>query len=136
MKRCPECGEEKPVGEFPRNRNTSDGLAFYCKPCHNQKGRESRIRNNGSTSAYHRKARYGITAAEVTALLAGQGGECPICRTRPPNHVDHDHATSEVRGILCFACNGGLGLFKDNPIWLLRAVIYLLSRDDLKRKAS
>jgi Recombination endonuclease VII len=136
MKRCPGCGEEKTFEEFPRNKNSRDGLAFYCKPCRNQRGRESRIRNDGSTSAYHLKHRYGITMEEVEALLAAQGGACPICRARPPTHVDHDHTTGQVRGILCFGCNGGLGQFQDNVNWLIRAVIYLLGRDYLNKEAS
>lgn len=32
-KRCPRCGEAKPVSDFYRNRRTKDGLAAYCKVC-------------------------------------------------------------------------------------------------------
>jgi hypothetical protein len=111
-----------------------DGLAFYCKICHNQKGKESRDRINGSASAYHRKHRYGITSEEVVAILAAQGDKCPICLTRPPMHLDHE--TGEVRGILCFGCNGGLGQFQDNTAWLSRAVIYLEDRGSLLKEPS
>ncbi|MEU8007743.1 endonuclease domain-containing protein [Catellatospora sp. NPDC049111] len=40
-------------------------------------------------------------------------------------HVDHDHEFGNVRGILCFNCNGGLGQFKDNEQSLARAIEYL-----------
>jgi hypothetical protein len=46
-------------------------------------------------------------AAEVyTRLLAEQGGECAIhgCPRRPKTrafHIDHNHATGQVRGLLC-----------------------------------
>ncbi|GAA2386324.1 hypothetical protein Cme02nite_67290 [Catellatospora methionotrophica] len=42
-----------------------------------------------------------------------------------PEHVDHDHEFGNVRGILCFNCNGGLGQFKDNEQSLARAIEYL-----------
>jgi hypothetical protein len=40
---------------------------------------------------------------------------------RTPEHVDHDHATGMVRGILCFNGNGGPGQFRDNPEFLATA---------------
>ena len=33
MKRCPRCGQERPVSEYGLNRARVDGLAAYCKPC-------------------------------------------------------------------------------------------------------
>ena len=51
-----------------------------------------------------------ITANELIyeALLTAQGGVCAICGKPPKTrrlHVDHDHQTGRVRGLLCFTCN-------------------------------
>ena len=124
-KRCPSCGETKPLDDFPRNKRSPDGRAFYCKPCHNRKGRESRERRHGSTRSYHLKARYGISAEDAARMLDEQSGLCAICREQPAEHVDHDHATGQVRSLLCFNCNGGLGQFKDNASNLRKAADYL-----------
>lgn len=40
-------------------------------------------------------------------------------------HVDHDHVTDQIRGILCGACNRSLGLVKDSVEILQRMINYL-----------
>lgn len=66
-------------------------------------------------------------------MLSSQGGGCKICHAKQaiPNnarafHVDHDHSTGEIRGLLCQACNSSLGRFNDDPELLIRASKYLL----------
>jgi len=124
-KRCPDCGETKSLDAFSRNKNYKDGRHAYCKPCHNARGKETKERLYGGSRHYHLTRRYGIGAADVDALIQSQGGLCAICRVRKAEHVDHDHLTGNVRGILCFGCNGGLGLFKDNVVWLAKAIEYV-----------
>ncbi|MGA8113436.1 MAG: endonuclease domain-containing protein [Actinocatenispora sp.] len=53
------------------------------------------------------------------------GGMCVICERTRPEHVDHDHVTGRVRGILCFNCDGGPGQCGDNVEYLCQAVTYL-----------
>lgn len=79
----------------------------------------------GGRRPYLLGLRYGIRESDVQEMLKAQEGLCPVCRTRPPEHVDHDHETGRVRGILCFACNGALGQFEENVEWLARALAYL-----------
>lgn len=43
-------------------------------------------------------------------------------------HIDHDHRTGKVRGILCQACNLGLGKFRDDPALIKSAIRYLSVR--------
>jgi len=125
MKRCADCKQWKPNEQFPRNRNSKDGRHSYCKECNNARSRESRQRLHGGARHYHLKHRYGIGAVEVDALIESQGNRCPICGREAPNHVDHDHETGLVRGILCFNCNGGLGQFGDDIDRLSAAIAYL-----------
>jgi hypothetical protein len=131
MKRCRDCGKYKPLSEFPRNRRTRDGRHAYCKPCHNARGKETRQRLYGGSRHYHLKRRYGIGAAEFGHLVREQGGSCAICGKPNPEHVDHDHVTGRIRGILCFNCNGGLGQFGDDSQRLYRAAFYV---EDLEQR--
>lgn len=61
--------------------------------------------------------KYSMTVENYNKLLAQQGGKCAICRKHQsefkyPLHVDHDHQTGRVRGLLCCGCNTGLGHFE------------------------
>jgi uncharacterized protein with PIN domain len=76
---------------------------------------------------------YGISVADFEQRLLRQNGKCAICKediTETKNgrlkaHIDHDHETGVVRGLLCLSCNTGLGQFKDSPINLRAAAQYL-----------
>lgn len=59
-------------------------------------------------------------------FLANQNGVCAICGIVADFHVDRDHKTGAIRGLLCRACNVGLGFFKDDPETLQKAIKYLL----------
>jgi hypothetical protein len=111
---CPDCQTAKPLEEFPRNKNNALGRGGYCKPCHNARSHATRQRLYGGGREYHLRARYGIGQAEVDRMLEAQGHVCAVCRKTNPEHVDHDHATGKVRGMLCFNCNQALGNARDN----------------------
>lgn len=74
-------------------------------------------------------ANYGLTLAGRDAMFAAQGKCCAVCRS-PENivkkwHIDHDHLSGMVRGILCHNCNVGLGHFRDDAKLLSAAIDYL-----------
>lgn len=62
-------------------------------------------------------------------MLAYQGGKCAICEekcvTNKELAIDHCHKTGRIRGLLCMRCNTALGMFRDNPLLLEKAYIYL-----------
>ena len=124
MRYCPACEATKALDDFPRNRATRDGFATYCKPCHNARSRETRVRLYGGGREYHLRRRYGLTSADVEAMIEAQGGTCATCAAKP-EHVDHDHATGKVRGVLCFNCNQALGNVRDDEMTLHRLARYL-----------
>lgn len=73
--------------------------------------------------------RFGITEAELDALLAAQRNRCAICKSDKPYgsgdwHIDHDHVTGQVRGLLCSKCNLALGLLGDDPKVIAAALRY------------
>lgn len=72
--------------------------------------------------ARHFMKRYGITVEEYETRVADQRGLCAACGRVPQGerhhaelHVDHDHETGQVRGLLCSPCNMALGLLSDDP---------------------
>lgn len=85
------------------------------------------------------KRKFGIGLLEYGHLLVKQNGKCAICEsanggTRNGEDkalaVDHDHKTGKVRGLLCEACNTGIGKLKDDPKILRKAADYLDKHND------
>ena len=76
------------------------------------------------------RRKFGISLVQYDDMRAAQKPGCAICPATKPGgrgtwHVDHDHATKKVRGLLCQNCNIGLGNFKDDPARLTLALAYL-----------
>lgn len=82
---------------------------------------------------------HGITREQRDAMVEEQGGLCAICR-KPPSgpgntgvlHVDHDHVTGRIRGMLCNKCNVGLGMFLDDPEVLANASQYAYATSEFR----
>jgi hypothetical protein len=97
-----------------------------CADCKTEKPTRTNVeRNHGSTRNNHLKRRYGLTEAQVAERIEAQSGLCAICRAKPAEHVDHCHLTGDVRGILCFTCNVGLGSFGDSDHLMRLAADYV-----------
>ena len=98
---------------------------------HDDRDAEERAADWRSANVRARLEAYGITLEDYAAMLKKQDGKCAICGARTPGSgkkmwsIDHDHATGEVRGLLCGTCNTGLGMFKDSADNLRAAANYL-----------
>ena len=81
----------------------------------------------------HLRRKYGIRVDDYERMLASQDYSCAICGEPAPSsgslHVDHDHMTGSVRGLLCVSCNNALGAFRESLDIFRRAADYL-DRDD------
>ncbi len=70
-------------------------------------------------------AGYGIGLGYFDAMVLAQGGRCVCGEELRSLHVDHDHKTGRVRGLLCRACNLAAGYLKDCPGRARRLAAYL-----------
>ena len=65
------------------------------------------------------------TLAQRAALLELQQGRCGICGAEGELYVDHSYRSGKTHGLLCRQHNAALGMFKDSPTLLKRALAYL-----------
>lgn len=99
---------------------------------------EGKKRNPIKDRDWQLRTKYGITSADYDALLEAQGGGCAICGTTAPGgrsrvyfHVDHDHVTNVVRGLLCHGCNISLGLLQENVDTMMAMASYIMTSQDI-----
>lgn len=58
----------------------------------------------------HLRLTYDITLEEYNTMLFEQDNKCKLCGCEPKHnwrsfHVDHDHGSGQIRGLLCRTCN-------------------------------
>lgn len=67
-----------------------------------------------------------MSLEQFDGMMFDQNSKCAICyREMILPHIDHDHATGQVRALLCGTCNTGLGQFGESTERLFRAISYL-----------
>lgn len=130
LKTCSKCKQVKIAKEFAKRAKNKDGLRSQCKNCDQQ----YRDDNREAVRDYHYKNRYGISLEEYNDKLSVQNYSCAICGSQHVENermktlvVDHNHATGEVRGLLCHPCNVALGAVKEKEDILMACISYLRS---------
>lgn len=125
---CSKCKTEKDCTEF--NRRENNRLSSWCKSCVKIKTSEWEKKNKSKKKIYmvkwnnsnkdvkrnaELKCKYGITLEQYNKMLKSQQYRCAICGNTGNGkalHLDHNHITGQVRGLICYNCNTGLGQFK------------------------
>lgn len=131
----------------PENRDRKNELArMSAKSPHRRLKKKKYTDARNATLEAKVKARdrdlrraYGVSYEDVCRMYSEQEGRCKICeivmtsvdpsikRSLLTPHVDHDHESGKVRGLLCGQCNVGLGNFKEDATVLSKAITYLNS---------
>jgi len=123
---CIACEEMKPEDEICFDGFCRACAFAYGSPQHHPR----RVRKRAI------KSDYGLEYRDYSSMYAQQGGRCRICCKKLSKYrggdgvevacVDHNHATGEVRGLLCRKCNIGLGHFNEDVTILDAAIDYIL----------
>lgn len=115
---CTRCSTEKPatLDYFPPHNKKRNGFDSWCRKC-----------RASYRSSINRGKFRNVISDEALLELKATVKECVICGTSEPLVVDHDHATGQIRGLLCNHCNRGLGHFRDDSDLLDFARMYLLA---------
>lgn len=145
MSFCSKCKIDKSDADFKKDKRRPNGLASYCKACHNLASRISRLKDPERIRAYYARRRknnkaciteymkryrlkslFGLSLEEFQAKLLRQQGLCRIC-SQPESivdprsgdlydlSVDHNHMTKTVRDLLCRRCNRVFGNIGESP---------------------
>lgn len=113
-------------------QNNKEKIAKQNKEYRNRPEVKARKAANEKNNCLLRK--YGITFNQKQKMIADQNSRCAICKEILDNgrntHVDHNHETGKIRGILCDNCNKAIGLLRDSPIFTRAATEYLIKYNE------
>lgn len=122
---CNYCKIDTDESHFQKRRNPKKGIRFYCTKYLNKIG------NAKDRSWKHNLKKYfKITEEIYKEMLIKHNYCCAICGKSQSElnkklSIDHNHETNEIRGLLCTACNHGIGLFKEDISKIKLAINYL-----------
>jgi hypothetical protein len=136
---CIDCSKQKNTIRYSKNRTSYlvKMKETYQKRKHIISAQNKKLRKTNPNYFKNMKLReFGITLYDYNEMLLKQKNACAICcfpekiidnRTNKIRSlaVDHCHITKKVRGLLCTACNQGLGNMRESFTILRSASNYL-----------
>jgi hypothetical protein len=153
--RCSHCKQVKGKTKFSRDSSRKTGYFPWCMECQMAHGKAHRFQDETAEPNGHicpvddrivrgaknrrfcssrckekvqsLRRNFALTIEEYRALVDATGGRCPICKKRPTEwHVDHDHGSGLVMGVVCSACNiGALATTYHDPEFVVRLLEFL-----------
>lgn len=130
---CETCYNRWLYKNSHRNRSTKLRNAKSWRSKNIERVRAGQRRN-------HLKGRYGLTEKQYQQMMRRQKGRCAICEQPGMKlHIDHDHDTGKVRGLLCLPCNGKLAWLEElmrtkTTPWISTARCYLIQHGSIAGK--
>lgn len=126
---CHAKARERSNAHKARKKAAADA-AGLCTSCNAAARGENRLYCESCLvkAQMRRYTKLGLTLAQMQAF----GDKCHLCsratsadKKHGRLHVDHDHKTGKVRGLLCKGCNTALGAFEDDSALMRRAADYV-----------
>lgn len=114
--KCKTCNTIKSPSEFYKGRKV-------CKVCVSESQRINQ--------ANCRLKKHGMKLSDMVSIWEAQDKKCLTCSRdliKPPDrctHIDHDHSTGRVRGVLCRECNIALGILSENKETMKNLIKYI-----------
>jgi Recombination endonuclease VII len=142
MRLCVRCKAEQEISCFGSDARYKDGTKTWCKSCERDAARRWRKNNQETVRESKLKHKFNITSSQYKTILDKQNGLCGICGQEETTKtagklrnlaVDHDRSCCPgerscgqcIRGLLCQACNTGIGKLGDSVLILQGAINYL-----------
>ena len=135
MQCCRKCQKNLPITEFYKIPRNKSGYSYKCKACTSQDRRRYRLTEKGQIVQKRNNLKhfYGLSLEQHKEMYIEQNGCCAICKQSVSYDkviVDHSHITNKIRGLLCYACNIGLGYierdgFIENSLKYLETTKYI-----------
>lgn len=118
----------------PNNVYLWNGLR-YCRVCrgtNNIRWHKTVLDNDLAAKEYRRKKylqrierQFNLSQHAFEEIEHAHNGHCAICYKVSSLHLDHDHITNKIRGLICGPCNLLLGHANDSITTLQQAADYL-----------
>lgn len=147
MKKCNGCFETKTNDQFNvrHYKSGAEGLKSKCKECRHldrmawraanpkdnernkayNKAHSEEIRGKKLAKNYWPHLTWQQATCEWNLIYEKQNKLCAFGHKVDLLHVDHNHMTGQIRGLLCYNCNNGIGRLKEDIEVLEKAIEYL-----------